>query len=962
MSRHSVILRLLFCAFVAVAANFPLSASAYDPSLEWHTVVSPNFRVHYSRGLYVQALEAARRAENAFATMTARLEWRPATPIDIVLDDETDSANGFSRAYPYNLIGLNAVAPDDTSVLSDYDDWLNLLIAHELVHDVHIDQIHGLPWLVNSVLGRVLVPNSAQPSWFTEGLAVYFETDLTSRGRLRSSYFDMLLRMQVLRGREMSLDEITGSPLRWPQGTAAYLYGAHFLDWIRLHYDERTLRDIGHDYGSQIIPYGLNVTSTKATGREYSDLYAEFMNDTRARYHAQENAVREAGQIEGERLTARGQDIGGARVMQDGSIVFFESPIGDQTRLRVRSPSGEERVIARLNGAAELAVMPNQREVLVVQNELSDVYYVFGDLFRVDLESGDKQRLTESMRAFGLDVNFDGSRAVFGSNDGGHSFLRLIDVENPAHVEVLADLGESTNVYNPHFAPDGKTVVFSGFKGGQRDLYTVDLASREIRQLTFDRAVDSGAIYSPDGKWIYFHSDRTGVFDIYAMSVATAEVRRVTRVVGGAFDPQPSPDGTFLVYRSYDSEGFDLSRVEVTNSDVWPVAEADSVLRPEAQQHTRLDTYPSKPYSPAGSVYPRAWLPILGQDPRGDTIGFEVTGADALGRHAFDLQYTWGTDSHFNSFVAVYQNQTFRYGFNLSLQRSLGFAAVPVRTASGVTQYVEEEQYYGTLSTSIPLYRRFFNAVSLGLSYNVRYRSEFEAPTEPVTPVAPPEFGFFNSAAATLTYSNTRSYLGSISPQDGIVVSLGGRVEAPWLGSEYTSRLGTLDFSGYLTNPWFKRHVLSVNLYGAYGVSSYDRRRLFSIAGLPSRNLILDALSGRLASAQALRGFPLTPYSGNCLVEAHLEYRFPIFDFYRGIDTLPLFFRTFHVAPFLDGAAIADKPGDLHEGTHYSVGAEARLGVTIAYSIFTTLRFGYGHGLGADSNIDGFFVLLSNNY
>ncbi len=950
----------MFPVLVALAWLTPLSAGAYDPALEWHTVVSPNFRLHYSRGLYVQALEAARRAETAFALMTARLEWRPKTPIDIVLDDEGDSANGFSRAYPYNLIGLNAVAPDDTSVLSDFDDWLNLLVTHEIVHNVHIDQIHGLPWLVNAVFGRILVPNSAQPSWYTEGLATYFETDLTSRGRLRSSYFDMLLRMQVLRGRELTLDEITGSPLRWPQGTAAYLYGAHFLDWIRLHYDESALRDIGHQYGSQLIPYGLNYTAKDNTGREYGELYSEFMNDTRSRYRAQEAAIRAAGNVEGERLTFRGQDIGGARVMNDGSIVFFESPIGDQTRLRVRDPAGRERVICRLNGTADMAVLPDQRHVLVVQNEISDVFYVFGDLFRVDLETGDQERLTESARAFGLDVDNDATHAVFGSNDGGHSVLKRIDLADPSRIEVIADLGEATNVYNPHFSPDGGTVVFSAFAGGQRDLYTVELASRAVRRLTHDRAIDSAAIFSPDGRYIYFHSDRSGVFDLYAMSVAGGDVWRVTRVLGGAFDPQPSPDGTFLVYRTYDSEGFDLARLPV-NPDTWEVAEADSVARPDPVPRARLETYPSQPYDPTASVYPRAWLPILGQDPRGDTIGFEVTGQDALGRHAFDLQYTWGTDSHFNSFVAVYRNQTFRYGFTLSLQRSLGFAAVPVRTASGITQAVEEEQYFASVATSIPIYRRFFNALSLGLSYNVRYRDPFEAPDD-ATPVSPPEYGFFNAFAATLTYSNTRSYLGSISPQDGVVISLGGRIEEPWLGSEYSSRLGSIDFSGYLTNPWFKRQVLYVNLYGAYGVSSYERRRLFSIAGLPSRNLILDALSGRLTASQALRGFPLTPFSGNCLVEGHLEYRLPIFDVYRGIDTLPLFFRTFHVAPFLDAAAIADTPAGLVDGQHYSVGAEARLGLTIAYSIFATLRFGYGHGLGADSAINGFFVLLSSNY
>jgi hypothetical protein len=88
----------------------------------------------------------------------------------------------------------------------------------------------------------------------------------------------------------------------------------------------------------------------------------------------------------------------------------------------------------------------------------------------------------------------------------------------------------------------------------------------------------------------------------------------------------------------------------------------------------------------------------------------------------------------------------------------------------------------------------------------------------------------------------------------------------------------------------------------------------------------------------------------------------PIYDVFRGIDTLPIFFRQLHFAPFLDAAAIADTPKGLADGQHYSAGAEVRVNVTIAYSIPSTLRLGYGHGLGKDSNIGQFFVLLSSSY
>lgn len=955
-------MRKILAAIAVISAFYATSARAYDPAIDWQTLVTPHFRLHYAKGLYTQALAAGRHAETAFAELTRRLAWEPATPIDIVLADETDSANGSSRAYPYNLISLNAVAPDEVSVLADYDDWLYVLVAHELTHNVHIDTIKGLPRLVNGVLGRVLVPNSIQPSWFTEGLAVYFETDMTTRGRLRSPYFDMLMRSQILAGREYRLDEATASPIRWPQGTGSYLYGAYFLDWIRAHYGEEALRAIGQEYGQEIIPFGLNVTCKRVTGKTYDELWAQFMSDTRVRYHTQESQVEEQGRIEGERLTVAGQDTGPARVRSDGSIVYVHNRIGEPPELRIIEPGGRERFVKRLNSGGDLALMPDEQHVIMTQFDITDTFYVFGDLFEIDLENGAQRRLTQGMRSHGIDVDRDGKRAVFASHDAGHSVVRLINLDDPTKAVVIADLGPATNVWNPRFSPDGRTVAFTGFLNSQRDIFSVDIARHVVTQLTHDRALDGSPIYSPDGRWIYFQSDRSGIFDLYALEVTTGDTKRLTRVIGGAFEAAPAPDGESLVYRTYGAEGFDLARLPLRTPDAWADAEPDRLPRAVPEKHERLEVYPSKSYNPWPSIRPRAYLPIISQDPLGNAFGVEVEGEDALGRHAFDLQYTYGTDSHVNSLYFTYRNQAFRPGFSLSLSRGLGFASIPVQQFNGANQYVREIQYYGTLSSSYPIFRRLNDVISIGGSYNVRYRKPFADELARLDEEAQPEYGFFNSISASISYANNRSYIGSISPQDGIRIALGGRLERPWLGSQFSSQLVTLDFDGYLTNPFFSRHVLALSLSGGYGTSSYDNRRLFSIAGLPSRNLLLDALAGRFTSAQALRGFPLTPFSGNILVNGRLEYRFPVWDIQRGIETLPIFFRTLSLAPFLDGAAIADHFDELGDGQHYSAGGEARLGLTLGYSIVTTLRFGYGHGLGRDSNVDNFFILLSSNY
>lgn len=86
-----------------------------------------------------------------------------------------------------NTVRLFVTAPDDLSVLNQYDDWLTTLVTHEYTHILHADHITGVAAIVNLIIGKQWAPNQMQPRWLLEGLAVYEESLHTHGGRLRSA-------------------------------------------------------------------------------------------------------------------------------------------------------------------------------------------------------------------------------------------------------------------------------------------------------------------------------------------------------------------------------------------------------------------------------------------------------------------------------------------------------------------------------------------------------------------------------------------------------------------------------------------------------------------------------------------------------------------------------------------------------------------------------------------------------
>lgn len=105
------------------------------------------------------------------------------------------------------------------------------------------------------------------------------------------------------------------------------------------------------------------------------------------------------------------------------------------------------------------------------------------------------------------------------------------------------------------WSPDGKSLVYTGGRDGEYDIYRIaaDGAGAETK-LTDVEGLDDGPEYAPDGKHIYFNSVRSGSMQIWRMKPDGALPEQVTRDEYNNWFPHLSPDGRSIAFLSYPKE------------------------------------------------------------------------------------------------------------------------------------------------------------------------------------------------------------------------------------------------------------------------------------------------------------------------------------------------------------------------------------------------------------------------
>jgi TolB protein len=155
------------------------------------------------------------------------------------------------------------------------------------------------------------------------------------------------------------------------------------------------------------------------------------------------------------------------------------------------------------------------------------------EIYISDVSGGGARRLTSSR---GGDVSpvFNpktGSQIAFVSGRTGLPQIYIMDSDG-SNVQRITDQGYAVS---PSWSPNGLLLAFSwvrnygpGILGGA-DIYLMDIASRQIVQLTHDGGRNDFPSWAPDGRHIVFESTRSGSAQIWSVLADGTHPQQLTR-------------------------------------------------------------------------------------------------------------------------------------------------------------------------------------------------------------------------------------------------------------------------------------------------------------------------------------------------------------------------------------------------------------------------------------------------
>lgn len=960
-------------AVVVCLAGLAAPARAGDPGQVWHTIETAHFEVHYYDPLGDVAHKVAASAERAYSILTLALRHRPSGKTHIVVVDDTDGSNGFATVLPRNHILLYASSPPDLSDLDEQDDWLFNLVSHEFTHIVHLDTIGGLPAVVNHIMGKVWAPNQVQPTWVIEGLAVYEESKRSSAGRNRQSQFDMQLRVATLEGGDLRLDQMSNGPRAWPHGNAAYLYGSHFLKYVFDRYGDDKAAVMSHVYGSSAIPYGVNRSIERATGRTFEQLYDEWRRYREDRYGLQAEAVDRAGRREGRRLTFTGENNINPHYTTDGKSIIWQRgdgySIGQFRIMPADQNAGRSSTYAVIERSGAFDVLKDG-SMAVEQTQTYQDTYNFQELVLWNKRTGDITHLTHAQRVSDPAVSPDNHWVAFVKNGHGRRRLAIMPIEAGATPRILwTGPDPYDQAFSPSWSPDGRHIAFSAwFEGGRRDILIADVPSGRVRAVTGDRAQDTEPVYSPDGRYLYFNSDRTGIYNIYAYDLHSGQLWQVTDVLGCAITPDVSPDGRHMVYQGFAAGGTELYEIELDPSR-WTPAEPYINDRPDPAYvpPDSVAVSAPRPYRAIETLAPLSYQVGLQLNSLGQALTLQTNGGDVVGHHSYSLAATIDLDVGDVSIGGAYSYHRLWPSLSLAAARTVNRRGGWI--IDDQSQTFTEERVSGTASAGLPILRSADASSNLSFDYDIDRLNSLDQPAyqpdpNQTLPRKPETDITLAGLAMRWNYSSSRGYLYTVGQQQGIDLGASVRFDHPLLGAQETSL--TVGWSGawYHQLPLVGRPSLMVRLAGGYRATDRARVDQFSLGGVPqSQDLVQSFINNlRVGNTGYLRGYPARIVAGQEYHLANLELRQKLMEVERGVSTLPFYLRRLHAALLFDAGDATDgswpravDPGGLKVG----VGAALRLDFTVGYAVPGSLELGYARGL-SQGGIDQTWLLLTS--
>jgi len=914
----------LWCCDASAALN-------HDPSLHWRTLTTPHFLVHYYDGEETVARQIAAFAERAHLRLSEYFQWTPLEPTEIVVTDRYDFGLGTASPYPANRMVLQISGLEGLNGLEQ-------LVVHEYTHILHADKVSGLPGMLRGVFGRfpLLFPGNFQPRWFTEGLADYTMGALVDNGGFYSTYFDMLMRVEVERGIK-PLRQVNQPIATTPGFTTPYLYGANFYQFVHDRWGEEKVQNLITEYSDNLVPFFINSNSKLVLGHDLPYLWDEFEHYMNAKYQPILQNIRAHGLRAGEKLLAG--NVSSLRVGSDDALYFIRDD-GQSAPVMMQWPVGAAapRAIIEVNFGASFDVHP-RAGVLIAQLEQSNNANLYFDLYVLDMQHAQTTRITHGGRYVAAVWSTDGESIAAVAQKNRVFSLHLLS-KNGEHRKELWTGSQRENLSGLAWSPDGTALASSVWRpdtGSNLELFI--LAEQRWKALTSDTALKLDPRFSADGKHVVFSADYGGVYNVRQLDLITGRIATLTNVTGGAFDPASSANGNNVYYSAYGVSGdADLYRLTTEQQNPLSTPLATHPVRHEPRLDLPEITAANvNDYSPTFGLRPRWWIPIMSLEDNRAELGFNTSGSDALQRHSYEVTATYD-----------FENRMF-----------LGWVGYEY------DRWYPQLHFYGARSNSVEL-SDDGDLLRIRLSKTVQAEVVFpwlfqrerwslhatllqdQASDAKVTArAAPKPDANDNLISIALLYDSSNWYRFSISRTHGRNVALAAE-DSDLLSSDYSGRIYSLDWREF-----FDLGAAQVLAFRAAAGWGTDQPRPFNLggAGTAVTTGFVSPFGGAATiyapfnqRHYALRGYPagLPELTGRRMLLTSLEWRFPIQRVERGFMAPPIGLDHLAGTVFIDsGAAWNDGERDYRTG----IGVEVDTGAVLLYLFPLDVRVGYAYGL-----------------